>query len=184
MLLWRPISKGQGYRQSWGAIRRRCFQPRWTRGTATTACDGSASARSLPIRVGLAQSLSHTSYQVTFRRAAPEYTASEKKRPAREVRNSTDKQRSQLKHQKVESLPPSSSSSSFSTPSSLSSHSNLFGSYSSTSTASTTSAALSSDFSGASQRLVPPQPRVGDGYVQTSEARTQASLWLLRGRCE
>ena len=70
MLLWRPISKGQGYRQSWGAIRRRCFQPRWTRGTATTACDGSASARSLPIRMGLAQSLSHTSYEVTFRRAA------------------------------------------------------------------------------------------------------------------
>ena len=132
--------------------------------------------------MGLAQSLSHTSYQVTFRRAAPEYTASEKKRPAREVRNSTDKQRSQLKHQKVESLPPPSSSSSFFTPSSLSSLSNPFGSYSSTSTASTTSAALSSDFSGASQRLVPPQPRVGDGYVQTSEARTQASLWLNAAR--
>ena len=117
-----------------------------------------------------------------LQKSCPEYTASKKKRPAREVRNSTDKQRSQLKHQKVESLPPSSSSSSFFTPSSLSSHSNPFGSYSSTSTASTTSAALSSDFSGASQRLVPPQPRVGDGYVRTSEARTQASLWLNAAR--
>ena len=118
-----------------------------------------------------------------LQKSCPEY-APEKKRPVREVRRSTDNQTSQFKHQKLERPPASLSSSSFSTPSSLSSHSNPFGSYSSTSTASTTSAVLSSDFSGASQRLVPPQPRVGDGYVRTSEARTQASLWLLRGRCE